>query len=609
MATLAELQQALVLADKAGATDDARALAKAIIDIKSKAAPQPVATQSQQLEDPGALNTILIGAGRTFDRVGKGMQQLYYGATGNDKKLQELDAAAKSDDEAYKPLQEARPFATGLGEALPSMILPGGGAKTLIGTAGKMAASAAIPAALEYGSAGDRAMNAALAGGAAAAVPFVGFAAKSAKSFAEPLYAAGRDQIVGRTLNRVAGDDAAKVVAKLKGASPLVPGSLPTAAEVAENGGIAALQRSAAQSSPTEFAQRGMEQASARLDALRGIAGDASKIDAAKQARAAVTGPAYEQAKNAVYVVDDKLQSLLNRPAVKKAMARAEALAGNEERPFAFSTTSSSPFAGVGGPAAVQTKQVTGRSLQDLKMAMDDMLADPASGVVGREAEQVRGLRNQIVNWMESANPEFGKARTQYAQMSVPINQMQVGQELLGKLQPALSDHGALGKETGARFAQTLRDTDSLVKNATGFKGAQSLEQLMGPKMDTINAIAQDLARKQNAETLGKGIGSDTFQKLAMQNIAEQSGMPRIVGGLLDFPIGISRATKWVYRDTDEQAQKVIADAMLNPQKAAQLMEAAKQGLLSDKPKLRQALIQTGLRTGGLLSVAEVAPQ
>ena len=34
-------------------------------------------------DTPGIGETLLIGAGRTFDRVGKGMQQLYYGATNN----------------------------------------------------------------------------------------------------------------------------------------------------------------------------------------------------------------------------------------------------------------------------------------------------------------------------------------------------------------------------------------------------------------------------------------------------------------------------------------------------------------------------------------------
>ncbi|MFW1886668.1 hypothetical protein ACG9X8_20450, partial [Acinetobacter nosocomialis] len=64
-------------------------------------------------------------------------------------------------------------------------------------------------------------------------------------------------------------------------------------------------------------------------------------------------------------------------------------------------------------------------------MAMDAMLKDPSSGVAGKEIEQVKNLRGAIVNWMEGANPVFKDARTTYAAMSQPINQMQVGRELL----------------------------------------------------------------------------------------------------------------------------------------------------------------------------------
>ena len=624
MATLAELQAALAAADKAGATEDARALAQAIIAIKQPKAVAPVAVQQAEVEDPGFLGSALIGAGRTVDRVGKGMQQLYYGAkamtedknlkstilggTPSELKLKQLEQEAASDDEQYKKLQEIRPMATGIGEAVPSMIIPAGGAATWTGNALRMGLSAAVPAALEYGSASDRAQRALIAGGSAAVIPAAGAVLKSAKTFAEPLYASGRDAIVGRTLNRVAGDDAANVMARLKSAAPIVPGSLPTAAQVAENGGIAAMERSAAQANPSAFAQRGMEQANARLNALRGIAGDDAAIAAAKTARESATKPLYNSATNAVYEIDPSMRMTMQTPIMQKAIARAKQLAQNNERPFAFTTETVAPFSGVGGRQAETKMQVTGQALQDIKTALDDMLIDPTSGIVGSEAKAVERVRGKLLDWMEKQNPEFKAARTTYAQMSQPINQMHVGQALVEKLKPALSDYGALGKETAANFAGQLRNSDNLMLNATGFKGIGSLESVMGQKnMGTLNSIAQDLARKSNAETLGKGVGSDTFQKLAMQNIAEQSGMPRLVGGLLDLP-AVSRATKWVYRDSDEAAQKVIAEAMLNPQKAAQLMEKARAGDLP--PKLtKQLLLQVGMRTGGLLSTAAVQPE
>lgn len=606
MATLLELQNALVAADKAGATDDARALAGAIMKLRSQpteAAPQP----KPKFDDPGVLGTIPIAAGKTFDRILDGFTQMYLGARGESSALGGLKQNVAEKDAIYKPLQEARPFATGIGESLPSMVIPGGGAASWTGNAFRMGASAAVPAMLEYGDAGDRLLKGVIAGGSAGAIPAAGALFKSAKTFAEPLYEGGRNAIVGRTLNRVAGDDAANVIQRLKSTQPLVPGSMPTAAQVAENGGIAAMERSAAGANPTAFAQRNMEQSSARLSALRGIAGDDAAIAAAKKARETATSPSYDAAKAAVYEIDPSMQMTMQTPIMKKAIARAKQLAENNERPFMFSTETSAPFAGVGGRQAETKRQITGQALQDIKTALDDLLIDPTSGVVGSEAKTVDRVRGRLVDWMEKQNPEFKSARTTYAQMSQPINQMQVGQALVDKLKPALSDYGALGKETAENFAGQLRNSENLMQNATGFKGIGSLESVMGPKMDTLNGIAQDLARKANAENLGRGVGSDTFQKLAMQNIAEQSGMPRLMGGLLDLPV-VSRATKWVYRDSDEAAQKVISEAMLDPKKAAQLMENVDKGVLQNSPKLKQALLQSGMRIGGLLGMA-AAPQ
>lgn len=598
MATLDELQDALRNADRAGATDDARKLADAIMAIQAQqVAPAPQQPRPQ-IEDPGFGKTLLIGAGKTFDRIGDGMAQALLSARGETSALAGLKQNVQAKDELYKPLQEMRPVATGIGEALPSMAIPAGGSATVAGNMLRMGAAGAIPGALEYGSLEERGKRAAIGGAAGASFPVLGAALKTAKAFAEPLFEAGRKGIVGRVLNQVAGDDAAAVLQRLKAAQPLVPGSLPTAAQVAENGGIAAMERAAAQANPSAYTSRAMEQASARLNALRGIAGDDAAMAGAVAARKAASGPLFEQATKAVYTVDPALQNILNRPAVQQAMARAKTLAENNGRPFSFSVNPSNPFSGI-GLQGNKTQQITGQGLQDLKMAMDEMLTDPASGFAGKSGDAVRNLRGQLLDWMEGVNPVFKQARTTHANMSRPINQMQVGQALLDKVAPALSDFGALGQESGAQFARAMRNADQTVRTATQFKGAKSMAEVMTPdQMNTLNAVGQDLARKANAQNLGRGVGSDTFQKLSMNNIAQRSGMPRLAGGLLELP-GISRATRWMYQGADDQAQGLLANALLSPQEAAALMEAAsKQGLLTGSPKTRKVLEQTLLRSG-----------
>ncbi len=545
--------------------------------------PAPAAPAAPQMEDPGVLKSGVIGTGRAFDSMLDGITQLWLAARGEDSALGGLKKNVTAKDEAYKPLQDAHPIATAVGEAVPGMVIPVGGGATAVGTGLRLAAAGALPGALEYGTAGERAGRA--AGGATAAVvggqvlPAAGRAVleavpaigRTAKAVAEPLYQGGREAIAGRTLTRAAGEGAQDVVQRLNQAAELVPGSLPTAAQVAENGGIAALERSIAASQPAAFAERGMQQAAARTAALRGIAQDDTARAAAVAARKAATEQLYSQATRANYTVDPALERLLQTPAMRQALERAKTLAGNNQRPFTFDVEPWNTMAGTGVQAAQASRQITGQGLQDLKMAVDAMLTDPASGYAGAAGDSVKALRGQLLNWMEGANPQFKAARTTYADMSKPIGQMDVGKELLTRLEPALNDYGGLASETASKFATAMRNADQTAVKATKFKGTGMADLMTPDQMASLEGIAGDLARKTNAQNLGRGPGSDTFQKLSMSNIAERSGAPGVVSGALNLP-GVSKVAKFLYSEPEEKIQSLLAQALLDPKIAGGLM-------------------------------------
>lgn len=108
-------------------------------------------SQSQKSDDYSWGEAGIIGAGRTLDRIGKGMQQGYYALTGNDSAQEELKNRAAIEDGLYKKLQDEHPIATAVGESLSSMVTPAGaGLKTMM-------AAGAIPGLIEYGTAGERA--------------------------------------------------------------------------------------------------------------------------------------------------------------------------------------------------------------------------------------------------------------------------------------------------------------------------------------------------------------------------------------------------------------------------------------------------------------------
>jgi len=542
-------------------------------------------------DDPGSMMAALIGAGRTTDQIIDGMKQLGFNLTGNREALDKLATEQGEKAGLYKPLQEQHSIATAIGEAAPGLVIPVGGAVGVGANVARLAAAGALPGVLEYGSAGERAGRAAVGGASgvvggvvapaagravAKAVPAIG---RTAKAIAEPLYAGGRAAIAGRTLTRAAGDSAQDVIPRMANATQLVVGSAPTAGQVAENGGIAALERAIASKNPADFGVRGMEQAAARTAALRGIAGDDVGRAAAVAARKSTSAPLYNAAAAQEVPVDKALSDLLGRPSVQKAFARAEKIAQEEGRAFGFAPSKRVPDSAIldasGAPMTAGYEipgKVSGQTLQDLKMGMDALLKDPTSGIAGKEADLVAATRGQLMNWMEGRIGGLKDARTTYRDLSKPINQMDIGKNLLDKLEPALNDYGGLAKETGAKYALGLRNADQTARQATGFKGAGMADIMEPQQMQVLEGIAGDLARKANAQELGKTAGSNTFQNFAMDNIASQSGSPGVVGGILNAP-GVGRVSKFLYAKPEEEIQSLIAKSILDPQFGAGLMQ------------------------------------
>lgn len=149
-------------------------------------------------EDTGAGSAALIGAGAMGDRMWEGLKQGGMGigaifsellpermkraaqdALAQKLMAQEKEQAAKAKE--YKNLEDAHPIATTLGEAAPVALAPmlrvagGGGAMATMANA---AATTALPAAMEYGTAEERGKR----GGIAAVGGAIGSGAATAAS-------------------------------------------------------------------------------------------------------------------------------------------------------------------------------------------------------------------------------------------------------------------------------------------------------------------------------------------------------------------------------------------------------------------------------------------
>src|SRR5205085_9819878 len=77
--------------------------------------------EQPQAEVPGIGESMLVAAGRGTDKIVQGVRQAYNWATNDQGTLDKMAGDEAEKDRLYKPLQEARPYATGLGEMAPNI--------------------------------------------------------------------------------------------------------------------------------------------------------------------------------------------------------------------------------------------------------------------------------------------------------------------------------------------------------------------------------------------------------------------------------------------------------------------------------------------------------
>lgn len=593
MATIDDLQRALVKADAAGNVEDARQLAAAIRVMSAKAPAPSVDRMDAALRAQGGtgdgLDNFLAGAGKAMVDTGRGIAQvtslngrLPWGMT-----PEEYDAVKKRD----APLMDTGAGIAGnvvgnlatmigpgaaVGAAGKAMQLPG-----LVGAAGSaIAPKTALGALVQgilmggaqpVGSDDSRALNAGIGGVASAIIP-AGIATGSAvKGMVQPFTQGGREAIAGRTLQRFATDPASVASASPAG---LVPGSVPTLAEATQDIGLSQLQRSLMNNpdAAAVISARDMANNAARVNAVQDIAGDTGKRAWYEAERKSVADNLYEKAfaENPVLSpwIKGQITQLQKRPAMQEAFTKAAELAAN---------------------AGVELNpQNSVQVMHYAKLALDGMI-EKAGGATGSktEASALQGIKDKLLMVMESKDfaPAYREARTTFAEMSKPINQMDVGQALADKLQPAINDFGGNTRMTANSFANALRNGDQTARKATGFGGA-TLENTLAPEqLETVTNVAKELAARANAQELGVAKGSPTAQNLISQNLLRQIlgplGLPQSWAEAV-IPLSAMRPLQWAAKMPEQELLRTIANAAIDPATAkAYMAKAAHRGTIS----------------------------
>ena len=488
------------------------------------------------------------------------------------------DVAGNILSPAFLKIAKALPQATTYGGKLAQGAALGGaaGATTPVTDEGSFAEQKAIQAG----------MGTALGGAIPGVSPLVtGLAKGGYHALIEPW--ANSAAIKGRAFLEAAGDKADEILALLKSNRQIVPGSLPTAGEAAAPAGraeFAALQKSAERVNPSEYLARADEQNAARIVQLDRL-GTPKSLEEAKSKRALQAAVDYGAARKEIIKSDAGLKMLLSRPSMDKALSRAAELAQEQGVPFLVAKempaqqVASKILGADGKPATISTIPAISSaypvsSLHNVKLALDDMVKNPERfGIGASEVGAIKTTQKMFMKWFETKAPAYGTARANYAELSKPINQAEIGQYLEQKLVPALSDEA---KQKSGVYAQALRDAPSTIKRATGEPRFDTLVKALTPEqLQAVNSVRDDLARGARFETMAqKGAGTANALDIASASMEKEAGgkIPNLLhrGAMIANAI-ISR----VEGKINKKLAAEIAVEMLNPPKVAETLEAA----------------------------------
>ena len=604
MATADEYARWIVANQDKRGTPEFDIVAKAYQQARGQAAPKDYRDLNKPepvdpTEGMGVMAKFNAGAGKALTDIGQGAAQM----VGMGPNAEEV----RNRRELDRPLMNtgagmAGNVAGNIASFAPLAVVPGGASVAGAGALGAL--SGALQPTEGVGErVGNMAVGVALGAGTQAATYIpkaIQNAREAGRAIVEPLSAEGRDQIIGRALNKATGGQEKDVIARLQGARELVPGSLPTAGQASGNAGIAAIERTATATNPTVMElsrQRITSQNDARtalLDALSGTDGKraffAGERDATAKklydeaydagvdlARDATTGRFLPKA--SVTARKGEITKLMSTPSMQEAATLARRLMADDPN--------------LKGQLLDPAGSVQG--LDYTRRALSDMIGDAK----GNQQRILINLRDRLDTTLNAISPKYAEARVTFSKMSQPINQMDIAAEIAKKSTRPLD-----GQLMPGQYARALSDDTAAA--ATGF-GKATLEGALTPRQQkALQAIKDDLARAEFAKTAGRGVGSDTVQKLAMSNLLEATGAPRIPA-LLSRPAAMAKwATEKVYGAADREAAKRLSEALLDPQETARIMAGVKpppQSAIDENTRRKLALL---LRSGAMPAIPSV---
>lgn len=498
-----------------GATAEQLQGAAAQYFTRARRDPPPILGGVDPTGSMGGLDKFLAGAGQGMTNIARGIGQAVGAVSRDDIKDSRTNDRWLNATGAGKVGNVAGSIAS----MLPTFWIPGAntaaGAAAIGGVAGALAPSESTGETIK-----NTVFGAAIGPAAIMAGRGIGAAYNGGKALMEPFTKSGQEAIAARTLQRFA-TNPERAAASLRGASELVPGSRPTMAQVAQDPGLAQLERTLANNpqSGAQLAEMYAAQRSARSSALNSIAGtesyyrgikDGRRIFAAEDyGRAMAEGIDPAMAKS----MAPQIASLMERPSIQQARAEAIALAKENGQ-------------NVGNFGSIE-------GLDWLKKGLDNLISKASGNGSSVGKEKLRAMvqtKDDLMSVIEQVSPAYKAANDNFAAMSRQVNAMDAARAIRDKFEPALNGYGATGAEHAQAYARALDAAKESVKKSSGID--RPLGDVM-PARDLLmlENIARDLARKSAADGMGRAVGSNTAQNLASQNLLRQilgpTGLPQ----------------------------------------------------------------------------------
>lgn len=330
---------------------------------------------------------------------------------------------------------------------------------------------------------------------------------------------------------------------------------------------IQAIGEKITQQVPQEARAVQQAQEASRAARIGQIAGTPDELAAAQKARATAAKTNYAEAFK--QAAPDIPEDLLSRPSMKTAYKVADDLAAER-----------------GGAGTDMQK------LHDVKLALDQIVSKPEDyGLAGAQKAAIQGTRKEFIAELEK-NAAYKKARAEFAAQSVPINKMQVAQELQKALTAPVT-----GEATRAgMFARAAEEAPKTIKRATGQEFFTKLEDVLSPEeMNIVNDVRDEFRRTQLAKDQAR-LAKSSAEELASSQIGPISHL-----NLLNRVWTITNTiVKRSLGKIDEKLATQIGMEMLDPAQMKKALEAAqkynarteeiKRGLGNRKPAAAPAV-------------------